>query len=349
MSANDCTAPIVYREIPSLPGFRFGEDGSSLKLGMGGRGSRIPAGTWSPISVSRRDTGFSWLAIGPRKTTKPRRIDELVCEAFHGPRPTGTECIHKDGDRGNYRADNLEWGVMANNVMSPLTEYRDWHYTPGYRYGADGSVWSSWGPGNDAPGDVWRRMNPTTLDSGHLQIHVKTTDGDRKYGVHHLLANVFYGPPTDGMECCHEDGVPSNNAASNLRWGTRKSNAEDSVKHGVIARGEDNHLSKFTNDQVVDFRARYARGDASMSELAEIAGVSVASVSQMIRGNTWSHLPGAIPLKEDDRRFSPDAVRLIRKQYETEGYTQYELAKKHDVTPGAIYELLARRTWGHIE
>lgn len=37
--------------------------------------------------------------------------------------------------------------------------------------------------------------------------------------IHHLVAYTFLGPPpADGFHVHHQDGDPSNNAATNLRW-----------------------------------------------------------------------------------------------------------------------------------
>lgn len=41
---------------------------------------------------------------------------QVVCEAFHGPRPTqGHQVCHGDGDLRNNRADNLRWGTSTEN------------------------------------------------------------------------------------------------------------------------------------------------------------------------------------------------------------------------------------------
>lgn len=43
------------------------------------------------------------------------RVHALVAKAFIGPRPDGHECNHKDGDKHNNHADNLEWVTPAAN------------------------------------------------------------------------------------------------------------------------------------------------------------------------------------------------------------------------------------------
>jgi hypothetical protein len=68
---------------------------------------------------------------------------------------------------------------------------------------------------------------------GHLRVAL--CDGDRRedYLVHRLVLIAFVGPCPDGMEGCHNNGVPSDNRLENLRWDTRKANMADAIEHGV--------------------------------------------------------------------------------------------------------------------
>jgi hypothetical protein len=50
---------------------------------------------------------------GKRKSYKRAR---LVCETFHGAPPEGAETDHKDGDKTNDHADNLEWVTRQENI-----------------------------------------------------------------------------------------------------------------------------------------------------------------------------------------------------------------------------------------
>lgn len=44
------------------------------------------------------------------------QIHKLICEAFHGPRPTSKhEVAHNDGNPLNARADNLRWATHKEN------------------------------------------------------------------------------------------------------------------------------------------------------------------------------------------------------------------------------------------
>jgi hypothetical protein len=53
-------------------------------------------------------------ADGAQKTMLRHR---LIAEALHGPCPYGREVNHKDGDKTNNRADNLEYVTRRQNMQ----------------------------------------------------------------------------------------------------------------------------------------------------------------------------------------------------------------------------------------
>jgi predicted DNA-binding protein (UPF0251 family) len=64
-----------------------------------------------------------------RIDNKERRVHRLVCEAFHGPPPPGTECAHGDGDALNNDADNLRWALHADNIADAI-RHGTFHFVP---------------------------------------------------------------------------------------------------------------------------------------------------------------------------------------------------------------------------
>lgn len=59
------------------------------------------------------DNGYRRATLG---RGRKRYIHQLVCEAFHGPPPTGKPNVsHYDGNKLNNRADNLRWADWADN------------------------------------------------------------------------------------------------------------------------------------------------------------------------------------------------------------------------------------------
>lgn len=65
-------------------------------------------------------------AVVTLKAPKHLAVHRLVCRAFHGePLPHQTDVNHKDNDRTNNRADNLEWMTRKENLHWGKQQGRD--------------------------------------------------------------------------------------------------------------------------------------------------------------------------------------------------------------------------------
>lgn len=171
-------------------------------------------------------------------------------------------------------------------------EYRPVSGFPGYRVGDDGSVWSCIVPGYGKQlSEEWHRLAPCSAGRDGIHCKVRLCRGGRAYHryVHILVLEAFVGPRPDGLESCHEDGDGWNNAATNLRWGTRSSNREDSRRHGTMLLGERNPLSKLTADEVLLMRSLAADGWL-YRELAVRFRVSMSLVHRIVRRQLWKHI-----------------------------------------------------------
>lgn len=72
-----------------------------------------------------------------------------------------------------------------------------------------------------------------------LTIYARSGSGRRTVScggttrlVHQLVLEAFVGPRPSGMEGCHRNDNPSDNALSNLRWDTPRENRLDVVRNG---------------------------------------------------------------------------------------------------------------------
>lgn len=89
-----------------------------------------------------------------------------------------------------------------------------------------------------------RILSPVKRPTGHLQVFL--TDGDRRehHDIHRLVMVSFVGASTDGMEVCHNNGDPTDNRLSNLRYGTRSENIYDAVKHKTHWQSKKTHCRR---------------------------------------------------------------------------------------------------------
>lgn len=144
---------------------------------------------------------------------------------------------------------------------------------------AGASSW--WKPG--------RTLKAWQHKTGHWNV-LLVRGGERSTVlVHRLVLTAFAGPPSDGEECRHIDGNPSNNTAANLRWGTHTENMADMVAHGTSPRGERNSRARLTAGDVRAMRSDRTVPDAI---LAGRFGVHPSTINAARAGKTWQHVEG---------------------------------------------------------
>lgn len=78
-------------------------------------------------------------------------------------------------------------------------------------------------------------MTPTAMPSGYRIVTLWREGKQRSGLVHRLVLSAFVTSPREGVEGLHRDGDPTNNALTNLAWGTHSENQFDQVAHGTHA------------------------------------------------------------------------------------------------------------------
>ncbi len=170
---------------------------------------------------------------------------------------------------------------------------------PGYRVGTDGSVWTLHRLGcRGGIGTIWRRLQPWRHADGYFMVALKDPKDSRagslcfrKKYVHRLMLELFVGPCPPGMECCHYDGDPANNALTNLRWDTTRGNSADGIRLGRSTRGSRHPGAKLTEADIPKIR-RLRRSGVSPFKIADQFGVCYGTIRGIMSGKFWSHVPG---------------------------------------------------------
>ena len=62
-----------------------------------------------------KDTGYPVIKVSPGN--KNAYVHQLICEAFHGPRPPGKWAAHNNGIRVDCRETNLRWDTPSGNHL----------------------------------------------------------------------------------------------------------------------------------------------------------------------------------------------------------------------------------------
>lgn len=72
-------------------------------------------GEWAPKAVSTDKNGYKRVTLSRDGKKRNRLVHHLVLEAFIGPRSDGMECRHLNGQPGDNRLENLQWGTSSEN------------------------------------------------------------------------------------------------------------------------------------------------------------------------------------------------------------------------------------------
>jgi hypothetical protein len=91
------------------------------------------------------------------------------------------------------------------------------------------------------------------------------------------------------MDCCHNNGVKTDNRLANLRWDTRAANIQDAKRHGTWIKGETCGRSKLTEQQVREIFRLSGEG-WNQIRIAQRFSVVPSAISMILSGRNWGHL-----------------------------------------------------------
>ena len=147
-------------------------------------------------------------------------VHRLVAIAFLGETPNRKVIIHKDFNRNNNHADNLEFTTKNMAIkrwsrkkkLSKLLESGNWKDIEGYEnymISDQGIVLSK---------ERVKYLKPTKKESGCFKVGLTSNGSRNSITVHKLVANAFIGKRPDGAIIKHIDKDNSNNAVDNLKY-----------------------------------------------------------------------------------------------------------------------------------
>lgn len=154
---------------------------------------------------------------------------------------------------------------------------------------------------NKLMGTHWRKeklLSPGHSSKGYLHVTLYKGGNRTIFSVHNLVLSAFKEEPDFGetrVEANHLDGDKTNNRLKNLEYTTPSENRLHSYHElgniDLIARGEKSGNSKVTAEEVMEIRKLYESGEYLQKELGEMYGIHKATVGDIVRRETWKHLP----------------------------------------------------------
>jgi hypothetical protein len=175
-----------------------------------------------------------------------------------------------------------------------------WQAIPGaclYEASSEGRV-RSWSFPNNRQRK--RRATPRLMvahrrPDGYCQVKITTDEGvclTRK--VHGLVLRAFLGVPPGDWTASHMNGDRADNRIANLAWESLAQNIRRQVPDGTRnlnrPRGEDNHMTHLTTDDVLTIRREYDSGKVSQYQFAARFNVTRPCVGYIVRRMTWRHV-----------------------------------------------------------
>jgi DNA-binding NarL/FixJ family response regulator len=148
---------------------------------------------------------------------------------------------------------------------------------------------SNFGNVKSNKGRVAGNLKLSTDRYGYRTICISTGDKRRLLKVHRLVAQAFVDNPDSKPHVCHIDGNKQNNTPENLYWGNPLENNRDKIKHGTIARGEAQGLSKLTKSEVLQIKDLLSKGISS-NVIGKEFDVHKSTIKTIKSGKSWSWL-----------------------------------------------------------
>lgn len=117
--------------------------------------------------------------------------------------------------------------------------------------------------------------------------------GHGSHYVHRLMAWSFLPAPTSAQtQVNHKDGTYTNNYIGNLEWCTASENCLHAHKLGLINKccGMRHRRAKLTDEQVLEIKQIFARGDKNPTQIGRDFGVDHSAIRDIISGRRYSPL-----------------------------------------------------------
>lgn len=126
--------------------------------------------------------------------------------------------------------------------------------------------------------------------SGYLKIKLTNNGVSKHFKVHTLVAKTFLDKRDGKVVVNHKDGNKQNNHVDNLEYVTYSENIQHAIKNGLVnISGEDCHLSKLTNGDVLYIR-KYYKKPFSAVQLAKKFNVHKTTIFGIVARKTWKNV-----------------------------------------------------------
>lgn len=139
-----------------------------------------------------------------------------------------------------------------------------------------------------------RILKPGKSEEGYLLVVLHMNKKGKTKRIHRLVAETFIENQENKPQVNHINGIKDDNRTINLEWVTAKENVNHGYKTGLITNkhstGENNHMTKFVDQDIRDIRRMYKETNLSHSQIAKIYDVKKSTISHIINKVNWKHV-----------------------------------------------------------
>ncbi len=137
--------------------------------------------------------------------------------------------------------------------------------------------------------NIKEKITTGTLNKGYLYVSVGGKQSKKNFAVHRLVAETFLPNSENKKDVNHLNGHKQDNRAANLEWVTRSENNIHARNLGLSTKGSDTYNAKLTEEKVLDI-LQQVQMSVSDEEIAEVYGVSRATIYKIRTGKSWKHI-----------------------------------------------------------
>lgn len=170
------------------------------------------------------------------------------------------------------------------------------------------------------------------LPDGHLRVKLQVNgEAVPQMLIHRAVLTAFVRPPSLGEQGLHRNGIPSDNRAENLYWGTDAENAADRKRHRIVPEQcQRGHSKWYVNPRTGTRQCIPCRNAApcALERKQDAPGRAIGE-----------RHPAAVLTEE--------TVREIRAAYAS-GESQVSLGKRYGLRQSSVSRVVLRKSWKHV-
>lgn len=143
---------------------------------------------------------------------------------------------------------------------------------------------------------VAHSLNIKPNKKGYRRTTLITKHGPKNFLIGGLILSTFICPkPSAIHQCAHNDGNPTNDRLSNLRWATPQENTSDKAIHGTNLIGQNHNMAKLSEKDVLFIKTHYRKRvvgkfKSNSATLAAKFNVTRECINSIVRGKCWKHI-----------------------------------------------------------